>query len=664
MFDIKENLKKLPDKPGVYMHKDALGHVIYVGKAVSLKNRVRQYFQSQTNMTPKVRSMVAHIEEFEYITTDSEMEALILECNLIKKYMPKYNVLLRDDKTYPYIKITMREEYPRIIKTRRIVDDGAKYFGPYSDVGAVNEIIDMLNETYVLKRCSSKSFPTGFRPCLNYHIGQCRGICTGHVSKAEYRDAIGEVTEFLKGHNKKLLDNLTEKMMQASESLNFERAAEYRDRINAVKAITEKQKVVLGAANDMDMILTAKSSSGYHIILFFVRNGKLSGRESFHMDDAGLTGMRDVEAVVQERADLIAEFMKQYYTKDMLIPKEIAVEYEPSDVLLLEEWLTAMRGSKVRLFTPQKGDKHALLEMARRDVLEMMKVLDDRAASRSERENAVSAELDKLFGEKYRRIKMLEMVRTARDKVETQSQNGTAKDRAAESSVNYDSERCSWRIESYDISNTSGVDSVGGMVVFENGRPQRKSYRKFKIKTVDGPDDYSSMQEVIYRRFRRAQKGDAGFSYMPDIIFVDGGLGHVHAVQEVLDAMNLHIIVAGMVKDDRHRTRGLIVDEKEIDLKERPVLFRYVTTIQDEVHRFSIDYHHGLRNKSMQKSMLDDAPGIGERRKKALLSRFGSIENMRKADVSELAETEGMTMRAAESLKLYLAAKESEINNR
>ena len=314
MFDIKENLKKLPDKPGVYMHKDALGHVIYVGKAVSLKNRVRQYFQSQTNMTPKVRSMVAHIEEFEYITTDSEMEALILECNLIKKYMPKYNVLLRDDKTYPYIKITMREEYPRIIKTRRIVDDGAKYFGPYSDVGAVNEIIDMLNETYVLKRCSSKSFPTGFRPCLNYHIGQCRGICTGHVSKAEYRDAIGEVTEFLKGHNKKLLDNLTEKMMQASESLNFERAAEYRDRINAVKAITEKQKVVLGAANDMDMILTAKSSSGYHIILFFVRNGKLSGRESFHMDDAGLTGMRDVEAVVQERADLIAEFMKQYYT--------------------------------------------------------------------------------------------------------------------------------------------------------------------------------------------------------------------------------------------------------------------------------------------------------------------------------------------------------------
>ena len=722
MFDIKENLKRLPDKPGVYMHKDALGHVIYVGKAVSLKNRVRQYFQSQTNMAPKVRSMVAHIEEFEYITTDSEMEALILECNLIKKYMPKYNVLLRDDKTYPYIKVTMREDYPRIVKTRRIVDDGAKYFGPYSDVGAVNEIIDMLNEIYVLKRCSSKTFPVGFRPCLNYHIGQCRGICAGHVSKAEYRDSISEVVEFLKGHNKKLLDSLTEKMMQASEALNFEKAAEYRDRINAVKAITEKQKVVLGAANDMDMILTANSSSGYHIILFFVRNGKLSGRESFHMDDAGLTGMRDVDAggagaaadqaaaeqdagrytdtdtgaaarsaaaaVEHERGELIAEFIKQYYTKDMLIPKEIAVEYEPPDGSLLEEWLTAMRGSKVKLFTPQKGDKHALLEMARRDVVEMMKVLDDRAAAKSERENAVAAELDRLFGEKRRRFKMLEMVRAARDTGETRAHDAA---RAAEAPAVYkapagtdntgnisgpaaagaesinsndidiDGEKCSWRIESYDISNISGVDSVGGMVVFENGRPQRKSYRKFKIKTVDGPDDYSSMQEVIYRRFRRAQKGDPGFSHMPDIIFVDGGLGHVHAVQEVLDAMDLHIIVAGMVKDDRHRTRGLFVDEKEVDLKERPALFRYVTTIQDEVHRFSIDYHHGLRSKSMQKSILDDAPGIGERRKKALLSRFGSIENMRKADVSELAETEGMTMRAAESLKLYLAEKEKEI---
>jgi excinuclease ABC subunit C len=377
----------------------------------------------------------------------------------------------------------------------------------------------------------------------------------------------------------------------------------------------------------MDMILTAQSSSGYHIILFFVRNGKLSGRESFHMEDA---------VIAEERGSLTAGFIKQYYTEDMMIPKEIAVEYEPEDAALLEQWLSDIRKSKVRVFVPQKGEKHALLEMARRDVVEMMKVLDDRAAAKTERENAVSSELNRVFGEKRRRMKLTEAVR------------------AAESPEKYDEDHCSWRIESYDISNIAGVDSVGGMVVFENGRPQRKAYRKFKIKTVDGPDDYSSMQEVIYRRFRRAEKGDAGFAQMPDIIFVDGGLGHVHAVQEVLSAMRLHIIVAGMVKDDRHRTRGLIVDGQEIDLKERPVLFRYVTTIQDEVHRFAIDYHHGIRNRSMQKSVLDNAPGIGEKRKKSLLSRFGSIENIRKATVEELAETEGMTVRAAESLMEYL----------
>lgn len=648
-FDIKENLKKLPDRPGVYLHKDALGHVIYVGKAVSLKNRVRQYFQSQTNMTPKVRSMVAHIEEFEYITTDSEMEALILECNLIKKYMPKYNVLLRDDKTYPYIKLTLKEDYPRIIKTRRIVDDGSRYFGPYSDAGAVGEIIDLLNEEYRLKRCSAKAFPNNFRPCLNYHIGQCRGICTGGVSKEEYREAVAQVADFLKGKNEGLVESLTARMMEASEALNFEKAAELRDRISAVKAITEKQKVVLGSANDMDMILTAKSPSGYHIILFFVRNGKLSGRESFQMDDPALTGMKNAPADLQdpavpaeaeegaagaaaERGSLIAEFIKQYYTKDMLIPQEIAVEYQPEDSGLLERWLSAMRGAKVRLFVPQKGDKSALMAMARRDVMEMMKVLDDRAAARAERETAVSAELDRVFGEKRKYMAMV---------------NGSGEVQ----------EPCSWRIESYDISNTSGVDSVGGMVVFENGRPQRRSYRKFKIRTVEGPDDYSSMQEVIYRRFRRAQKGDAGFSVMPDLIFVDGGLGHVHAVQEVLSAMKLHILVAGMVKDDRHRTRGLIVDEEEIDLKERPVLYRYVTAIQDEVHRFAIDYHHGIRNKSMKRSILDDAPGIGEKRKKALLVRFGSIENMRKATVEELAETDGMNRTAAEQLAAYLRGK-------
>jgi len=624
MFDIQKNLKLLPDKPGVYLHKDALGHVIYVGKAVSLKNRVRQYFQSQTNMPAKVRAMVSHIEEFEYITTDSEMEALILECNLIKKYMPKYNVLLRDDKTYPYIKVTLGEDFPRIVKTRRVVDDGAEYFGPYSDVGAVNEIIDLLNNIYTLKRCSAKSFPDNFRPCLNFHIEQCRGICAGRVSKAEYRKVIDEVIAFLKGHTKGLEDMLTERMMAASEELNFEKAAEYRDKLMAVKAVSEKQKVVLGSANDMDLILTAHGTTGYHVVLFYVRNGKLSGRESFHIDSDG----------DESREEVIASFIKQYYTRDMLIPREIAVEQEPADVKILTDWLSEMRGARVKIFVPQKGEKHGLMAMARRDVMEMMKVLDDRASAKQERASAITAELNKVFGEN----------------VQQADASGDSRG-AAGDNVNRSG---NWRIESYDISNTSGVDSVGAMVVFENGRPQRKDYRKFKIKTVDGPDDYSSMQEVIYRRFRRAQKGDAGFAKRPDVIFVDGGLGHVHAVEEVLSAMGEDIMVAGMVKDDKHRTRGLIVGGQEIELRQRPVLFKYVTGIQDEVHRFAIEYHHSVRNRSMTESVLDDAPGIGPKRKKALLAQFGSVDNMRNAAVEELADVEGMNRTAAESLYEYL----------
>ncbi len=606
MFDIQKNLKLLPDKPGVYLHKDNLGHVIYVGKAVSLKNRVRQYFQSQSNMPAKVRAMVANIEEFEYITTDSEMEALILECNLIKKYMPRYNVLLRDDKTYPYIKVTLGEDYPRIIKTRRVTDDGSEYFGPYSDVGAVNEIIDLLNSVYTLKRCSARSFSPNFRPCLNYHIEQCRGICTGGVPRQEYMGSVKEVLNFLKGRNKDLLATLTQKMNDASEALNFEKAAEYRDKIIAVKAVSEKQKVVLGNADDMDMLLTAQGASGYHVVLFYVRNGKLSGRDSFQLDSEG----------EDSREAVISSFIKQYYTKNMMIPREIAVEYEPHDRAILEDWLSDMRGARVRVFVPQKGGKRGLLDMAIRDVAEMMKVLDDRAARGAERVSAVAKELNRVFGRK--------------------------------------GQECSWRIESYDISNTSGVDSVGAMVVFENGRPQRRDYRKFKIKTVDGPDDYSSMQEVIYRRFRRAQEEDRGFSIRPDVILVDGGLGHVHAVQEVLSAMREQILVAGMVKDDRHRTRGLIIDENEIDLKENPVLFRYITSIQDEVHRFAIDYHRSIRGKSMTKSILDDAPGIGPRRKKELLARFGSIDNIRSATEQELADTESMNAKAASDLHEYL----------
>ncbi len=624
MFDIKENLKKLPDKPGVYLHKDKLGHVIYVGKAVSLKNRVRQYFQSQTNMPPKVRAMVAHIEEFEYITTDSEMEALILECNLIKKYMPKYNVLLRDDKTYPYIKVTVKEDFPRILKTRRVEEDGSRYFGPYSDAGAVNEIIDLLNSIYLMKRCSARSFPEDFRPCLNYHIEQCRGVCTGKVSKEEYRRQVESVIAFLKGQTKELTDLLKDKMAEASEAMNFEKAAEYRDKLRAVEAISEKQKVVLSSAGDMDLILTAKGEEGVYVIMFYVRGGKLSGRESYTMEaEPG-----------EERSEIASSFIKQYYRRDMLIPREIALEQEPDDSKLLEDWLTSMRGSQVRIFVPQKGDKHALMEMARRDVIEMMKVLDQRAVSGRERNEAVQKELEKFFGI----LVAVENVKRKGDSTEEEKQSAVPR---------------TWRIESYDISNISGVDSVGAMVVFENGKPDRKSYRKFRIRTVDGPDDYSSMQEVIYRRFRRAQEGAPGFERRPDLLFIDGGRGHVNAVKEVLTAMGEHIVTVGMVKDDRHRTRGLIIDGEEIDLKKHPVLYRYVTSIQDEVHRFAIDYHRGLRKKAMEKSILDEIPGIGQNRKRALLAAFGSIENIRNADADELAAIDGMNRKAAEEVCLF-----------
>lgn len=623
MFDIQENLKLLPEKPGVYIHKDALGQIIYVGKAVSLRRRVRQYFQSKKNMPEKVKSMVEHIEEFEYIITDSEMEALILECNLIKKYKPKYNILLRDDKTYPYIKVTMRDRFPRVLKTRRVTDDGSRYFGPYSDAGAVNEIIDLLDSVYMLKRCSASSFSDDFRPCLNYHIEQCRGICNGKVTQEEYATVIEKVLDFLKGHNKPVIEMLEQKMQEAAAKLDFEKAAEYRDRITDVKTIGEKQKVVLSSAGDMDLLLTANRSSGAYVILFYVRGGKLSGRDSFHMDVEG----------EDERGQMISSFIKQYYTKELLIPKELAVEYEPEDIDVLKEWLTAMKGSKVNVYKPQKGDKHALMEMASRDVIEMMKGLDEKAEIRRERVNAVGAELNRIFGEKWMEL----------------------------SGENHSS--CSWRIEAYDISNTSGVDSVGGMVVFENGKPQRRDYRKFKIKTIDGPDDYASMREVIYRRFRRAQKGDPGFAKRPDILFVDGGQGHISAVTEVLDAMGENIIVAGMVKDDRHRTRGLIFDGNELELKEFPVLFRYVTGIQDEVHRFAIDYHHSIRNKSMSKSVLDDAPGIGTRRKESLLKHFGSIEKIKEADMDSLSSVDGMTKKSAQQLKDYFKELDSKGEN-
>ncbi len=617
MFEIQENLKKLPDKPGVYLHKDKLGQVIYVGKAVSLKNRVRQYFQSSRNMDPKVRAMVSHIEEFEYITTSTEMEALILENNLIKKYMPQYNVLLRDDKTYPYIKITTNEAYPRILKTRKIYHDGCKYFGPYTDATAVNQLIDLLNGIFALKRCSAQKFPGGFKPCLNYHIHQCKGICTGLISRAEYMEAIDQVMELLNGKNKKVLDYLNQKMAEEAEAMNFEKAAEYRDYIAAVKAISEKQRVVLLTAGDMDVILGAKGESDAHVILFFVRQGRLSGRESYHLQAMEEDDMKEV----------VSAFIKQYYSENTMIPKEILVEGELPETKIIEDWLTELRGSLVKITVPQKGDKKALLDMAKCDVIEMMKTLDERASNIREKNAAINTALEGI----------ITGLAGKNQEVGSESLKAVTKGEG-------------WRVEAYDISNTNGVDSVGAMVVFEGSRPIRKDYRRFKIKTVEGPNDFGSLQEVLYRRFKRGLQGDQSFARLPDILFIDGGKPQVSAAEQVMKAMKLEIPVAGMVKDDKHRTRGLLFQEREVELKENPILFRYVASIQEEVHRFAIDYHRGLRKKSIQRSALDTIEGIGEKRRNALLSHFGSIDRIREATLEELCQVQGITKPAAEKV--------------
>lgn len=609
MFDIQAELKKLPDCPGCYLHKDAFGQIIYVGKAVSLKNRVRQYFQSPKNQPPKVRRMVKDIAEFEYITCGSEMEALILECNLIKKHKPKYNILLRDDKTYPYIKVTLAEEYPRILKTRRIVNDGSKYFGPYADAGAVNTIIDLLNSAYALKRCNTTDFGPDFSPCLNFHIHQCRGICRGDVSKEEYAKAVEKAVDFLQGRDHDLLRIFKEKMKDASEALDFEQAAVYRDNIEAIKAITEKQRVVLQHPEDLDIVLLSAGLSGAHAVLFTVRDGKLSGRESFFLGDLH----------EETREAVVAEFIKQYYFANVMIPKEILVSKLPEDADLLAEWLSGQRGSKVTLLAPARGEKRALLDLVRKDVDEMVKDLDERAKRQIEKEQAVKSGLADVFGPELA------------EKIH--------------------------RVEAYDISNINGVDSVGGMVVFLDGRPFKKAYRRFKIKTIDGADDTGSLQEVLFRRFREALNGNPGFVDLPDLILMDGGLGQVHAAQAVLNALKLDIPVAGMAKDDKHRTRALIYQEQETPLKPHPQLFAYVGAIQEEVHRFAIEYHRKLRGKELTRSVLDGIPGIGEKRKLALLSELGSVDAIKSSTVYQLADVPGMNLRAAESVHKYFAEK-------
>ncbi|MDR3294466.1 MAG: excinuclease ABC subunit UvrC [Clostridiales Family XIII bacterium] len=609
MFDIPENLKNLPDKPGIYMHKDRYGEILYVGKAASLKSRVRQYFQSSRNMDAKVRAMVSHITEFEYITTNTEMEALILENNLIKKHMPRYNVLLRDDKTYPYIKLTMAEDFPRILKTRRVVNDGSRYFGPYADVKSVNQIIDLLNDVYCLKRCPTPRFPEGAKPCLNRHIHRCRGICEGTADREAYRADIGGIAAFLSGRSRALTDGLRGRMERAAAGMNYEEAAVYRDHLNAALSIIEKQRVVLLSGGDMDVVLSAQGEDGAHVVVFFVRDGRLNGRESHYL-----------RAMAEDRpADILSAFLKQYYINQSLIPKEVLVKEELPDGSLIEAWMSDLRGSNVRIHVPQRGDKRALLELAEKDLANAARLLEEKAKSQRER--------DADLGDAFREALGLG--------------GGDAGSGIA------------WRTEAYDISNTGGTDSVGAMVVFSGARPARQDYRRFRIRTIEGADDYGSMQELLYRRLKRWKDGDAGFSPLPDLILLDGGAGHVNAALQVTRAMKLNLPVAGMVKDDRHRTRGLVYGGEELDLKKNPLLYHFTGTIQEEVHRFAVEYHRGRRGKAMLRSELDGIDGIGPKRRNALLAHFGSLDAVKAASEDELVRAPGMNRAAAKKLRAH-----------
>lgn len=658
MFDIKENLKKLPDSPGVYIHKDKLGQVIYVGKAISLRNRVRQYFQSSKNMPAKVRAMVSHIEEFEYITTATEMEALILECTLIKRYMPKYNVLLRDDKTYPYIKVTLGEDYPRLVKTRRIENDGSKYFGPYTDAGAVNQMIDLLNNIYCLKRCSVKSFPEMVKPCLNYHIDQCRGICAGKADRDLYMQDVQQVMEFLGGKTKPLIELLTEKMLAASELLDFEKAAEYRDSIEAVKVISEKQRVVMLGVKDLDIVLGISSGQKAYAVLFFVRDGKLAGRENYAMEGT------------LEKGELVAEFLKLHYMENPNIPQEILVEAEPPEAELLEQYLSQLGGRQVKLTVPQRGHKRDLLKLAQRDSVEMLKMIDQRENSRRQREEQLAQELGNIIGH-------IKGSPDANPYTDPNADSHTAADAYTTANPHTDPNADSYtnpatatprryRVEAYDISNTNGIDSVGAMVVFEGLKPNKKEYRRFKIRTVEGPNDYGSMQEVLYRRFKRAKEGNASFATLPDVLLIDGGKGQVTAVQQILDAMGVGTAVVGMAKDDKHRTRALVFknygseEYQEMPLKDYPLLFQYVGAVQEEVHRFAIEYHKGLRDKRMKNSVLDQIEGIGEKRRNELFAHFGSLEKIKNATIEELLEVPSMNENAARNVKAYFKNQNSQ----
>ena len=616
MFDFDEELKELPPKPGVYLMHGAQDEIIYVGKAISLKNRVRQYFQSSRNLSPKIVKMVSLITRFEYIITDSELEALVLECNLIKEYRPKYNTMLTDDKTYPYIKVTVNEEYPRILFSRMMKKDKSKYFGPYTSAAAVKDTIELLRKIYGIRSCH-RVLPRDIgldRPCLYYHIGQCGAPCQGKISKEDYQKKIQQVLHFLNGDYTPVLDELLKKMQDASDALNFEKAMEYRDLIKSVRQIMEKQKVTSYQMEDRDVIGFARAGNEAVVQIFFIRNGRLIGRDHYY-----LTGVEH-----DSRTEVMTSFVKQFYAECPSIPRELMLQEDIQDKEIIVEWLSSRRGQKVIITVPKKGQKERLVELASKNALLVL----NKDSEKLKREEA------RTIGAVHELEELLELPSIA-------------------------------RMEAFDISNINGFEKVGSMVVYEQGKPKRSAYRKFKIKSVEGQDDYQCMEEVLTRRFahgleeqKTLQEKSAdvqlgSFSVFPDLILMDGGKGQVNIAKKVLADLQLNIPVCGMVKDDHHRTRGLYFEDIELPMDKASESFRLVTRVQDEAHRFAIEYHRSLRGNAQIHSVLDDISGIGPARRKALMRYFGDIQKIKTAPVEELCKVPSMNEAAAMAVYKY-----------
>lgn len=616
-FDVKEELKKLPNKPGVYIMRDSNDTIMYVGKAVNLHNRVRSYFRANIGRGPQIDRMVEQIARFEYIVTDSELEALVLENNLIKEHCPRYNTLLKDDKTYPYIKVTVSEDYPRVLFSRLMKKDRSRYFGPFTSAAAVKDTIDLINKLYGLRTCN-RVLPRDIgldRPCLNYHMKQCSGPCTGNITKEEYREHVDKALEFLNGNYGLIIKELAQKMNDASEELDFESAAKYRDLLASVKVVAQKQKMTDSSMEDKDIIAIASDENDAVVQVFFVRDGRLIGREHFYMTHVSENPEKEI----------LLNFVKQFYAGTPFIPRELVLPESIEDMEIIQEWLSERKSSKVYITVPERGQKEKLMELAAQNARLILSKDKERIKREEGRTIGAVKEIEKLLGLK---------------------------------DIN--------RMEAYDISNISGFANVGSMVVYEKGKPKKSDYRKFRIQSVSGPDDYACMHEVLTRRLLHGieEKKDlevreidaryGSFTKFPDLILMDGGRGQVNICLRVLDELGINIPVCGMVKDDNHRTRGLYYNNVELPIDTRSEGFKLITRIQDEAHRFAIEYHRSLRSKAQVKSSLDDIPGIGPARRKALMKHFRSIEDIRNATADEIAETPGIPLNVAIKIKEFL----------